>query len=148
MPLQSFEGVILRVRTQKIENLASATPDSPIWRVTTQKVTPSKLCDRIAASRGVVRRRLRLEGVKYFILCQCRIANMSQPRASRRSASMKFAQNFTILAVSARRLCETQRKRARVFERLVSINSPSFASNSALCRRTGLCLVFTIFARP
>ena len=73
---------------------------------------------------------------------------MSQPRASRRSASMKFAQNFTILAVSAQQPRQTQRKRAREFEILVSINSPSFAPNGALRRRTVLCLVFTIFARP
>ena len=139
--------MILRVKTQKIGNLASAIPDSPIWRVITRKTTPSKLCNGMAASRGVARRRLRLEGVKYFILCRCRIANMPQPLASRRSASMKFARNFTILALSAQQPCQTQRKRAREFEILVSINSPSFAPNGALRRRTVLCLVFTIFAR-
>ena len=67
---------------------------------------------------------------------------MSQPLASRRSASMKFAQNFTILAVSARQPCQTQRKRAREFEILVHINSPSFASNDTLRRRAGVVAGF------
>ena len=87
-----------------------AIPDSPIWRVITQKLTPSKICDRIAAAHGAARCRWRLEGVKHFILRQYRVASVSQPGASRRSASIKFWQNCTIFAVSARQLCQTQRK--------------------------------------
>ena len=120
----------------------------PIFWVIARKITPSKLSDDIAAAHGAARRQCRLEGVKHFILRQCRRASASQLLASRRSASMKFAQKFTILAVSARQPCQTQRKRAREFEILVSINSPSFASNSALRRSMASCLVFAIFARP
>ena len=47
---------------------------------------------------------------------------------------MKFWQNFTILAVAARQLCQAQRKRAREFE----IDPPSFASNDSRRRRPGV----------
>ena len=81
---------------------------------------------------------------------------MSQLRASRRSLSMKFWQNFTILAVAARQLCETQRKCASEFKTLGSILLPSFTPNDALHRRPDVVpgfrhvratIVFKIFLR-
>ena len=51
---------------------------------------------------------------------------------------MKFEQNCTILAVAARQRRQTQRKCAHVFEILVFIDAPSFASNDALRRRPGV----------
>ena len=65
---------------------------------------------------------------------QYRIASASQPLASRRSASMKFWKSFAILAVAARQLCETHRKRARMFKTLFCIVLPSFTSNDTPSR--------------
>ena len=47
---------------------------------------------------------------------------------------MKFWKNFAILAVAAWRLCETHRKRARVFKTLLCIVLPSFTSNDTPSR--------------
>ena len=71
---------------------------------------------------------------KHFILRQYRIASASQPLASRRSASMKFWKSFAILAVAAQQLCETYRKRARMFKALFCIVLPSFTSNDTPSR--------------
>ena len=92
-------------------------------------------------------RRWRSEVVKHFIVRQYRIASASQPRASRRSASMKFEQNCTILAVAPRRPCETHRKCAHVFETLFVIVLPSFTSNDTPSRSIASYLVFDIFER-
>ena len=70
---------------------------------------------------------------------------MPQPRASRRGAPMKFARNFTILAVAARQLCQTQRKRACEFKTLVCTLLPSFAFNDALRRCPGVVPGFRYF---
>ena len=47
---------------------------------------------------------------------------------------MKFWKNFAILAVAARQLCETHRKRARMFKTLFRIVLPSFTSNDTPSR--------------
>ena len=79
----------------------------------------------------------RLERVKHFVLRQYHVASVPQPRGSRRSASMKFWQNFTIPAVAARRLRQTQRQRTHIFKTLASILLPSCTSNDALRHRPG-----------
>ena len=128
-----------------------AIPNAPISRVMTQKVTPSKFLHPVSASSGVAWRRWRLEVVKHFIkhfiLSRFYVAIVPQPRVPRRSAPLKFEQNFTILALSSRRQCQTQRKRAHRCEILVSNDMPSFASNGALCRHMVPFLVFAMFTR-
>ena len=47
---------------------------------------------------------------------------------------MKFWKSFAILAVAARQLCETHRKRARMFKTLFCIVLPSFTSNDTPSR--------------
>ena len=70
---------------------------------------------------------------------------MPQPRASWRSAPLKFERNFTMLALSSRHLCQTRPKRAYECEILASIDMPSLESNDALCRRTVPFLAFATF---
>jgi len=124
-----------------------AIPNAPISRVMTQKVTPSKFLHPVSASSGVAWRRWRLEVVKHFILSRFYVAIVPQPRVPRRSAPLKFEQNFTILALSSLRQRQTQRKRAHGCEILVSNDMPSFASNGALCRYMVPFLVFAMFTR-
>ena len=59
---------------------------------------------------------------------------------------MKSWENFTVLAVAARQLRQTQQKRVREFDTLVPILLPSFTSNSVLRHRR--VPVFAMFAGP
>jgi len=112
-----------------------------------RKLPPSKFLHLVSASSCVARRRWRLEVVKHFILSRFYVAIVPQPRVPRRSAPLKFEQNFIILALSSCRQRQTHQKRAHGCEILVSNDMPSFASNGALCHHMVPFLVFAVFAR-